>query len=82
MPVEPWFSYPPEMNASRILGTAAPLMVAAANWAVMAATAAAMQATFLAQTAMQSTNLIGSIILAVIGACLAEWIYSRYLAKH
>ena len=31
---------------------------------------------------LQSTNLIGSIILAVIGACLAEWIYSRYLAKH
>ncbi len=31
---------------------------------------------------LRSTNLIGSIILAVIGACLAEWIYTKYLSRH
>lgn len=31
---------------------------------------------------LQSTNLIGSIILAVIGACLAEWFYSKYFSRH
>ena len=30
---------------------------------------------------LHSSNIIGSIILAVIGACLATWIYNKFIAK-
>ena len=30
---------------------------------------------------LHASNIIGSIILSVIGACLAMWIYGKYIKK-
>lgn len=66
MPTEPWFSYPPEMNASRILGPGpGPWIAAAATWAVQAAEAAAAQAIFQAQNGIQVSNIDGATSGAV-----------------
>lgn len=53
--IEPWWSYPPEVNASRIIGIGPlPWIAAAGVWAMMAAEAGAAQAAFQSQNGIQA----------------------------
>lgn len=61
MTTEPWWSYPPEVNASRIIG-AGPLTwyAAAGAWGMMAAEVAAAQAIFNSQNTLQVMTINGA----------------------
>lgn len=66
MPTEPWWSYPPEVNASRILGAGPFTWYAAAGaWGMMAAEVAAAQAIFTTQNGIQATVIQGATAASI-----------------
>lgn len=61
MPTEPWWSYPPEVNAARILGSGPFTWYAASGaWGAMAAEVAAAQAIFNTQNTLQVITIQGA----------------------
>lgn len=66
MVTEPWWSYPPEINAGRLIGPGAGTWFAASGaWATMAAQVQAAQAVFIAQNTMQVAATSGGVSLSV-----------------
>lgn len=73
MPTEPWWSYPPEINAARIMGVGpGPWIAASQAWAIMAGQIQAAQTIFTTQNVLQA-DVIGGRTSDAVSASIGPF---------